>query len=489
MIPKDHICFLVEEVVDKFDFTSFDIKYSGAGHPAYHPRILCKILTQAMIDRIRPSRAIARNSHENVVFMYLAENLVPDFRTISDFRKDNRDLLKDIFKITISTAKELGAIGLEQLSIDGSKLKACASNNSSITKEQLDIIEQYVNNELREGIEIDRIEDKHFKDCRGYDQLKDIDNKKVRSLIAKYYKQIKNGGHDRVSEIKNTLKEARDELEENKLEKISLSDPDSRFMVNKKGRKELSYNPQIAVDHKNGFIVANDICQEAVDNHQLEPQIKLVEENCGALKDETKITLDNGYYSGENIDYLNKRRLDGYIPDQQEAKKAKGKEITLGRFDKANFRYDHKADEYMCPENKRLIFSYETYDKGKKKIVRSYRGIACIGCPFGGECTKSRSMIRKLKVNRFEKERRDMAEKMKTKEAKEIYRERKEVVERVIGHYKENLGFRSFLTRGLKAVKNEFNLACAAHNIRKIWILKRQNLSIARQIPPVLAFD
>ena len=139
MIPKDHICFLVEEVVDKLDFTSFDIKYSGAGHPAYHPRILCKILTQAMIDRIRPSRAIARNSHENVVFMYLAENLVPDFRTISDFRKDNRDLLKDIFKITISTAKELGAIGLEQLSIDGSKLKACASNNSSITKEQLDI--------------------------------------------------------------------------------------------------------------------------------------------------------------------------------------------------------------------------------------------------------------------------------------------------------------------------------------------------------------
>ena len=178
MIPKDHICFLVEDVMDKLDFSNFDIKYSGAGHPAYHPRILCKILTQSMIDRVRPSRAIARNGRENVVFIYLAENLAPDFRTISDFRKDNQVLLKDIFKITVSTAKELGAIGLEQLSIDGSKLKACAANNSSVTKEQLDVIEQYANNELKEGIEIDKVEDKHFKDCRGYDQLKETDKKK-----------------------------------------------------------------------------------------------------------------------------------------------------------------------------------------------------------------------------------------------------------------------------------------------------------------------
>ena len=155
IIPKDHICFLVEDIVDQLDFSKFEIKYSGVGHPAYHPRIICKILTLSMIDRVRSSRAIARNARENVVFMYLAENLTPDFRTISDFRKNNVDLLKDIFKVTVSTAKELGAIGLDQLSVDGSKLKACATNKSTVTKEQLDVIEQYVNNELKEGIEID----------------------------------------------------------------------------------------------------------------------------------------------------------------------------------------------------------------------------------------------------------------------------------------------------------------------------------------------
>jgi transposase len=485
MIPKDHICFLIEDVIDKLDFSNFDIKYSGAGHPAYHPRIICKILTQSMIDRIRPSRAIARNARENVVFIYLTENLSPDFRTISDFRKDNQDLLKDIFKITVSTAKELGAIGLEQLSVDGTKLKACAANNSSITKDQLDVIEQYVNNELIEGIELDKIEDKHFKDCRGYDQLKETDRKKIKSLIAKYYKQIKKDSHDRVSEIQETVKEAKQELEKNKLDKVSLTDPDSRFMINKKGRMELSYNPQITTDHKLGFIIANDVCKDAVDYNQLKPQIEFVEENCGKLKDGTKVTIDNGYYSGENINYLNKKKLDGYIPDRQEAQKAKGKKIGIKRFDKINFRYDEKKDEYICPENNKLTSSYETYDKQLKRMIKIYQGIDCKNCQFSVDCTKSKYGIRKLKIYSFEKERRDMAEKMKTKQAGEIYKERKQVVERVIGHYKENLGFRGFLTKGLKAIKNEFNIVCAAHNLKKIWIIlqnKRKKISQSVQI-------
>ncbi len=471
MIPGDHICFLIEDVVDKLDFSDFDVKYSGAGHPAYYPRIICKILTQSMIDRVRSSRAIARNARENVVFMYLAENLAPDFRTISDFRKNNRKLLKDIFKITVSTAKELGAIGLEQLSIDGSKLKACAANNSSVTKDQLDVIEQYVNNELKEGIEIDKIEDKHFKDCRGYDQLKETDKKKIKSLIAKYYKQIKKDEHDRVSEIKDTIKEARNELEENELDKVSLTDPEARFMKNKKGRMELSYNPQITADHKVGIIVANDVCKDSTDNHQLEPQIELAEENCGKLKEGTKVTIDNGYYNGENIHYLNTKRLDAYIPDQEDSQKAKGKKVEVDRFDKRNFKYNEKKDMYICPEGKLLIFQREGFDKGKKKNLRLYKGVSCKTCPNHNHCTKRKDGIRSVKMYPFEKERKEMAKKMQTQKAKKVYKERKEVVERIIGHYKENLGFRDFLTRSLDTVKNEFNLVCAAHNLKKIWIL------------------
>lgn len=485
IIPEDHICFLVEEIAEKIDFSEFEIKYSGPGHPAYHPRIPTKILIQSMLDKVRPSRAIARNVRENVVFIYLAENLKPDFRTISDFRKDNKKLLKDIFKITVSTAKELGAISLDHLSTDGSKLKACASNRSTFTKEELQIIEQFVNNELNEGIRLDNIEDKLFKDCRGYDQLKGSSKKQVKSLVAKYLKQIKNADYDRFSEIKDTINHAKNELENNQLNQVSLTDPESRFMLNKKDKFELSYNPQITVDHKQGFIVANDICQDAVDFNQLKRQIELVEENCGKLKEGTKISLDNGYHNGENIRYLNDKKLDGYIPNQAEAQKAKGKNVIVHKFDKSNFGYDDKADEFICPAGNKLKFSCEYYSKEKKRNIREYVGVKCKDCLFNSQCTKRKDKIRRLKSYPFEKERRDMAKKMQTKKAKKVYGRRKETVEPAIGHIKENLGFRSFLTMGLNVVKNEFNLACIAYNLKKIWILlqkkKKENISLKKK--------
>ena len=149
LIPSDHICYLVEAFVDKMDFSEFEIRYGGPGHPSYHPRIMCKILIQSMLDRVRSSRVMARNVRENVVYMYLAENLQPDFRTISDFRKENEKLITAMFKNTVKAAQDLGVIGLEQLSIDGSKVKASASRKSAIMKNVLEVIEEYVKNELK----------------------------------------------------------------------------------------------------------------------------------------------------------------------------------------------------------------------------------------------------------------------------------------------------------------------------------------------------
>ena len=140
LIPQDHICYLIECFVDEIDFSEFEFKYAGSGHPAYHPRIMFKILIQSMLDRVRSSRAIARNVRENIVYMYLAEKLQPDFRTISDFRKENEDLIAEVFKNTIKAAKNLGVIGLEQLSIDGSKVKASASKNNVVLKDVLEVI-------------------------------------------------------------------------------------------------------------------------------------------------------------------------------------------------------------------------------------------------------------------------------------------------------------------------------------------------------------
>jgi len=476
LIPSDHICYLVECFVDEMDFSEFEIKYDGSGHPAYHPCIMCKILIQSMLDRVRPSRAIARNVRENIVYMYLAENLHPDFRTISDFRKENEKLIAEAFKNTIKAAKDLGVIGLEQLSTDGSMVKASASKNSTVIKDVLEVIGEYVNNELKKGIEIDKIEDEHFGNCRGYDQLNESEKHKAKAVVAKYVKQVnKDKSGDRKREIEDIVKEALNEFEKDSIEKVSLTDQESRFMKNKKGVFELAYNAQITVDHKLGIVVANDICQDRSDTYQLKPQIELVEENCDFLKEGTKICADNGYYSGNNIHYLNSKKLDPYIPEQKEVAKPKTEKVEDNRFDTSNFEYDEKNDEFICPENQRLKFLYEGYEKERKRKYRLYKGTQCQKCEYSKSCTKRKDRIRHLKIAEFLKERKQLADKMETEEAKKVYGRRKQVVEPAIGNYKENLGFREFLTRGLKSVRNEFNLVCTAANLRKIWIYSIKN--------------
>ena len=101
LIPEDHICFLVDDYVEKLDFSKFDMIYAGAGAPAYHPRILMKLLVYGSLCRTRSSRKIAKSCYENIVFMYLAEKVRPDFRTINRFRKNNADFVKSAFKKTV----------------------------------------------------------------------------------------------------------------------------------------------------------------------------------------------------------------------------------------------------------------------------------------------------------------------------------------------------------------------------------------------------
>jgi transposase len=403
--------------------------------------------------------------------MYLAEKLQPDFRTISDFRKENENLLVKLFKNTIKAAKDLGVIGLEQLSTDGSKVKASASKKSAVTKDVLKVIEEYVKNELKKGIEIDKVEDEHFGKCRGYDQLNESEKHKVKSVVVKYIKQVNRDESDsRQKEIEETVKEALNEFDKDSIENVSLTDAESRFMINKKGIFELAYNTQITVDHKLGIIVANDVCQERNDVHQLKPQIELVEENCSLLNEGTKICADSGYNSGNNIHFLNQKKLDPYITEQEETTKTATENIEDIRFDISKFEYKEENDEFICPENKKLKFLHEGYEKERGRKYRIYKGTECKECEFSKNCTKRKDGVRQLKIAEFSKERKQLADKMKTEEAKKIFGQRKQVVEPAIGNYKENLGFREFLTRGLESVRNEFNLVCTAVNLRKIWI-------------------
>src|SRR4030065_2409121 len=271
LIPDDHICFLVESLVDSLDYSSFDIRYSGAGHPAYQPRIPLKLVIMGVLDKVRSSRRLARNARENVVYMYLSEKLSPDFRTISDFRKDNPALVKEAFKHTVSFAKEEGLLDLSHLSTDGSKVKANASNRRVLTKDELNVLLKFVEEELEEWAKQDAQEDSVFGDLRGSDQLPKQSKKTIRKAAQYYIKKVREKGPAFKEDVRDTLQKASQEVEEQGLNKVSITDPESRFMKNKKGRIELSYNPQLTVD-KARFILANDICQSAHDAGQMQSQ-------------------------------------------------------------------------------------------------------------------------------------------------------------------------------------------------------------------------
>lgn len=461
MIPEDHICFLVESFVDSLNFNEFDIKYSGAGHPAYHPRIIMKILIMGFLDKIRSSRRLARNARENVVYIYLSEKLSPDFRTINDFRKDNPDLVKSGLKHTVTIAKAEGLLDLSSLSTDGTKLKANASNRRLLSKEEIEFISKFIDFELEEWAKQDSIEDNFFGKIRGSDQLPEKSKKKMKRAVEKYIKELREKGD--ISIIKDKIKGAEKELIENNLEKVSITDPESRFMKNKKGKIEFSYNPQITTDN-NGIILSNDVCQDAVDTHQLKPQVLQTKENVGKLPDKVKWNFDNSYLEGENLHFLEEENIDGYISCQEKE--------NISDYDSEKFIYDKEKNEYLCPEGHKMIFLSERYDKTKGKDYRYYKGQSCKDCPEKDKCTKTKNGIRYLKRFPYEKERIEMKEKMKTKSAKNIYDRRKETVEPTFGNIKENNGMLSFLTRNLKNARTEFNIACIGHNLQRIKTLK-----------------
>jgi len=466
LILEDHVCYLVESLVDSLDFSSFEVKYSGPGHPAYHPRVLLKPIVMGGLDRVRSSRRLARNIRENVVYMYLAEKLTPDFRTISDFRKNNPELVKKVFQHTVILAEQEGMLDLSHLSTDGSKIKANAANKHVLTKKELEFLRRFVNEELEEWAKQDNFEDSMFDNLRGSDQLLNKSKKKTRKIVKYYIRKIKSKGNIFKEEITEKLGQAYQELEKHELEKVSTIDPESRFMKNKKGKIEFSYNVQISVDKK-GFILANDVCQDANDTKQLQPQVLQTETNVGTLPENVPWSFDNNYFEGENLKFLSDKKVDGYIPDHEQ---------KVDTYDKKHFMYNSIKDEYVCPANQPLTFSFEYFDKTKKKSIKVYKGQTCDTCPCKSECTKNKKGVRYIKAYPHETERNAMNTKMGTQQAKETYKLRAQTVEPTIGDIKENKGVLTFLTRSLETVKTEFNLVCIACNLKKIWASTKEKL-------------
>jgi transposase len=491
-IPVDHICNLIVALVDSIDVSGIEKRFmSGPGNSAYPRRMLLRLLVQAAVDGIWSSRNIDKLVHENVIYMYLAGNEKPDFRTICIFRRENKELIEDIFKKTVVIARALGILQLGHLSTDGTKIKANASNNFTLSKEELEMIRRII----EKGIAVDEEEDKLYGDCRGdelppeldtrekirkkIEEIERSEGKKLKSAAKKIIEQHATSDEKQKKKVEEKVKKAEEEIEKSGQKAVSISDPESRFMENKKKRKELSYNPQITVDHDSGIIVANDVTQDCTDHDQLEPMLSNTEGNLDVLPEGIKMSWDNGYFSGPNLQYLEKKGVDGYIPDSKQAQEMKGKKLKDKPFSKDKFRYDEESDQFICPQGEVLTRKGEYQQKGKP--LYAYYGANCSKCPMQMECA-GRNRHRIIASDGYEAERRRMNAKMESEESKNEYKKRCETAEWPFGNIKQNLGLREFLTRGLENVKVEHNLVCTAHNLKILWTKLGKKVTVLKKI-------
>ena len=444
-VPENHEARIINEVVDTIDLSAVFVKYEGGGAPAYHPAMMLKVIVYAYSQNIYSSRSIVRELKADTAFMFLSGLQSPDFRTICLFRADHADVLPDLFAKVVRLCASLGMVGLGHIAFDGTKLKANASVRQTRDRDGLEKEIERIKEQMREMIEasakIDELEDRIYPDGDGSEIAAELRKKEYRL---------------------KKLQAAMEVLEREKLEKVNVTEPDSRLMKDSRGVIQPSHNGQIAVDDKDQVIVAADVSQNATDHGEFEPMVEQVERNLRVLPE--KGTADAGYSSYDNLEYAERKKLDMYMPDNF-LEVLDEKEEGEKRYHKSNFRYDEARDAYICPEGKELKRWAEQKREGKLPL-KVYRGESCRECPVRERCTRgeTRTVSRDGREPLMEA----MRQKLRTEEGKQIYKKRGYTVEPVFGEIKWDGRKLSMDLRGSVKVRGEFSLLCLVHNVKKI---------------------
>ena len=138
-LPDDHLAYFISDVVDQLDMSKVTARYERErrGGPPYHPRMMVKVLLYGYCVGVASSRRIAQRLHEDIAFRVLAANNTPDFRTISDFRKDNVDALSGLFVQVLALCQQAGLVKLGHVALDGTKVKANASKHKAMSYQRM----------------------------------------------------------------------------------------------------------------------------------------------------------------------------------------------------------------------------------------------------------------------------------------------------------------------------------------------------------------
>ena len=457
LLPKDHECYLYADLFQQIDTSDVESQYSIKGQNAYHPKQIVSILIYAYIRGVFSSRQIEKRCNEDLSFMFIAQMNCPNFRVLSDFRKDHGAFFQDCFKQTVKLALALKLASLGHISLDGSKFKANTSKHKAMSYGRLKEKEQALSAEIDELIEkanrCDQEEDKAYQEKTGYEIPEDLKFKEKRLAKIKAAKQALEQREEQMNPGKTIADD----------KQISFADTEACIM-GKKGRFDYAYNAQISVDADLQIIVGQHVSQNANDKQEIEPALQALKETTDRLPE--ILSADNGYSSGSNLHALEQSGVEAYIATDKGEKNHKlPLETSERRLVKADFEYHEAENTFTCPGGQTLAMISES-----KEGKRVYQGCdeICAACPFHSRCCQSeKGHARTISTDDKEPLRQQMNRKMATPTAKAAYKQRKVIVEPVFGQIKNN-GFRGFSVRGKEKVSSEFSIVCAAHNFKKM---------------------
>ena len=423
--------------IGALDFRDLGITLDAnkVGNSEYHPHAMLKLLVYGYSYGIRSSRKLERACHHNLSFIWLTSGLMPDHKTIAEFRRKNKESLANVLKQCAKICIKLNLIEGNTLFLDGSKIRANASINKTWTKKKaqkaLKHIDERISDILTQCDVIDEAE-------QGSLVSMDEELKDQKTLKAK---------------IKGILQEIKEEGS------FNTTDPECTSI--KKGKNFYAgFNFQSTVDKKKGLILSADVVSEANDLNQFATQINQANEILGK-KCETAVA-DCGYASTDELEKIDNQGIKVIVPSQRQVTK---KEPSLF----AKERFNYKDDYYLCPQGHKLT-PYRL-NKGNNRVYKIADKKICLSCPHYGICTTSptgRTISRLLK----EEVRQRLEAQYDEPSSQEIYKLRKEKVELPFGHIKHNLKFDYFLLRGQKGAKAEASIIGTCFNlVRMITLL------------------
>jgi transposase len=409
------------------------------GRPAYHPSALLKLYVYGYLNRVQSSRRLEREAGRNVEVMWLLGRLVPDHKTVADFRKDSGHAIRKVCARFVELCREMGLLATASVAIDGSKFKAVNNRDRNFTRAKLERRRA----QLEESV------------IRYLSQLDTADRQEPSEGLVTKTTRLK----EKLTKLAEEMQRL-DALEARMLaapdQQISLTDPDSRSMATSgRGSGVVGYNVQVAVDTEHHLIVTHEVTNVGTDRSQLAHMAK---ETKAALEANTlDVVADRGYFNSEEILACEEAGITVTLP-----KPMTSNSKAEGRFGKQDFRYMAEEDIYVCPAGERLTYHYTNEENGL--VLRRYWTNACQSCAIKQSCTTGKER----RITRWEHENLLEAVQRRLDEHPEKMRQRRETVEHPFGTIKARMGATHFLMKTLPRVAAEMALHVLAYNLTRV---------------------